>query len=539
MNEYRRDHELLREFARRGDQAAFATVVHRHLDLVFATAFRKLDDAGAAEEVAQDVFAALARNGWRFGEGDSVPAWLHRATLLKAKGWWRGELRHRQREQIAVELGTTMNAPDSQAAIRPLLPLLDEALLALREKDRTALLLRFYERQPFRDIGATLGVGEDAAQKRVTAALEKLAQFFRRRGFRTATAGVTAAALQHGAISAPAALASAMAQTALAASPSSLMALASHVAALGKLPALCACVAMAAIPLAWEWHGLKSAESDAAQARTELHAVTLSLTATQADSNRLEQESRRLDAAISIATEAQNRNAQALSRLGDLKDRLHQLLATAEPRWPEELPYARVPRNAVDNINPGRLAIDGSGKLSDTAAQLLGLTPQERAFTESHLAEYLQSISDLASRHAFETNSRPQRDGWVTKTIFVPASGQEREALWYAHVEPVQEMLGFPRRNQLSSFWMESLWCGTFYPWCYDDSTKSKLSDAQFELAVQPDGTAAPRYSLYHVGHTVQTGNLPFRGTLPGFLRERFKPWLHGLGIYDIETGQP
>ena len=61
MNERRQDFELLQRFTRDGEQSAFADVVRRHLDLVFATALRKVEDPGAAQEVAQNVFAALAR----------------------------------------------------------------------------------------------------------------------------------------------------------------------------------------------------------------------------------------------------------------------------------------------------------------------------------------------------------------------------------------------------------------------------------------------------------------------------------------------
>src|SRR2546427_7475115 len=104
MNEQPRDFELLRNFVRSGDQAAFAAVVRRHLDLVYATALRKVADQGAAEEVAQNVFAALARKAWRFAAGDSLCSWLYRTTLLEARQWLRGELRRRRREQNAVEL---------------------------------------------------------------------------------------------------------------------------------------------------------------------------------------------------------------------------------------------------------------------------------------------------------------------------------------------------------------------------------------------------------------------------------------------------
>src|SRR6266478_9681490 len=131
MNDRGQDFELLQKFARRGDQDAFAAVVRRHLDLVYATALRKSEDPGAAEEVAQNVFVALARKAWRFAPDDSLPAWLYRTTLLEAKSWLRGELRRRRREQTAAELGTTMKTRDEQPAFKALVPALDEALLSL------------------------------------------------------------------------------------------------------------------------------------------------------------------------------------------------------------------------------------------------------------------------------------------------------------------------------------------------------------------------------------------------------------------------
>src|SRR5205809_4745556 len=202
MSDRCQDFELLQRFTRDGEQSAFAGLVGRHLDLVFATALRKVEDAGAAQEVAQNVFAVLARKAWQFAPDDSLPAWLHKAALLESKSWLRGEMGRRRREETAAELGTTMKIPEDQPAFNALVPMLDDALLSLREKDRTALLLRFYEKQSLRDVGTAFGVSEDTARKRVQSSLEKLSEFFKRRGFKTATVAATAAALQSNATSA-------------------------------------------------------------------------------------------------------------------------------------------------------------------------------------------------------------------------------------------------------------------------------------------------------------------------------------------------
>jgi len=72
---------------------ALSDVVRRPLALVFGTALRKVDEHGAAQEIAQNVFADPARKAWRFAPDDSLPAWLHQAALLESKTWLRGELR--------------------------------------------------------------------------------------------------------------------------------------------------------------------------------------------------------------------------------------------------------------------------------------------------------------------------------------------------------------------------------------------------------------------------------------------------------------
>src|SRR5438445_13194161 len=82
-------------------------------------------------------------------------------------------------------------------------------------KERHAVLLRYFENKSFREVGEALGVGEDAAQKRVAKALEQLTRAFRRRGYTVPAATAVGAALHGVTQTAPAALASVAAQTAL------------------------------------------------------------------------------------------------------------------------------------------------------------------------------------------------------------------------------------------------------------------------------------------------------------------------------------
>ena len=175
------DNSLIAEFNARRSEDAFAALVRQHVNLVFATALRQVGDAGAAEEITQNVFVALAQAAGKLGSHPTIAGWLHQTALNKSREWLRAELRRRKREQVAVNLELARAEGDSVWS--PLVPLLDEALLELREPDRQAVILHFMEGQTFQEVGSALGVGEDAARKRVHRCLDQLTDFFRRRGF--------------------------------------------------------------------------------------------------------------------------------------------------------------------------------------------------------------------------------------------------------------------------------------------------------------------------------------------------------------------
>ncbi|MGB7749760.1 MAG: sigma factor-like helix-turn-helix DNA-binding protein, partial [Verrucomicrobiia bacterium] len=111
----------------------------------------------------------------------TIAGWLHQTALNKSREWLRSELRRRRREQVAVNL--ELAGAEGNSVWSSLVPLLDEALLELREPDRLAVILHFMEGQTFHEVGSALGIGEDTARKRVNRCLGQLTHFFRRRGF--------------------------------------------------------------------------------------------------------------------------------------------------------------------------------------------------------------------------------------------------------------------------------------------------------------------------------------------------------------------
>ena len=544
MNERHHDCELLRAFVRQGDQPAFATVARRHLDLVYATALRKLEDPGAAEEVAQNVFAALARKAWQFAPDDSLPAWLYHTTLLESKTWLRGELRRRRREQAAAELGTTMKTPDEQPALRALVPLLDEALLSLREKERTALLLRFYESQSLRDVGVSLGVSEDAARKRVGAALDALSDFFQRRGFKTATTAATAAALEHTAAAAPATVATAIAQAAIQAVPpgfAGLAALLSRLASLTKVQTTAFCLLLAAAPAGWQWHQAQLASKDATATQLTVEPARTQQENLASEVARLRAESTRLDGALARATEAQVRTQEAARKDDALKARLFGLLTAADYHWPEDLDFVRIPKSAVKELKP-ILAVDVTGKIRDWGAELLGLTPEEKQRAEAALQAHAQAVSRLAASQAYETNSLPASmaihwGGKPYKSIWVPSLGADAQSLMAGLLAQVGDALGEERAQLLLGD--AAAGKGGYSPW---GSAVSGLSRGTlFTVCVNPDQPDGLEYGQYvdangGNGHSQDPHALTLHRLPEAISSQFFDPWLAQMGITNSAT---
>ncbi|MEO5803417.1 MAG: sigma-70 family RNA polymerase sigma factor [Verrucomicrobiota bacterium] len=181
------DLDLLQEYAQRGSEKAFAELVARHLDLVYSAALRQVKSSQLAEDVAQSVFTDLARNVHQLKPDTVLAAWLYQVTRRTALNVSRAEGRRQAREQIAVELAD-MNANSSDWT--QIEPWLDEAMETLDEPDRAAILLRYFENKSLRHVGETLGVGEDAAQKRVSRAVERLREFFSKRNVTIGTSGL-------------------------------------------------------------------------------------------------------------------------------------------------------------------------------------------------------------------------------------------------------------------------------------------------------------------------------------------------------------
>lgn len=200
--------ELLQEYATRHSEEAFATLVRRHIDLVYSAALRHTRNHHQAQEITQAVFVVLARKAPSLDSRTVLAGWLFQTARLTAANYVRGEIRRARREQEAsmqANLDEQPSGPWPEVA-----PLLNDAIAGLREKDRNAIVLRFLQGKDYKAVAAALGGTEEAAQMRVARALEKLRKLFAKRGVVLPAAALSGLMATHGTQAAPAPLAAAV-----------------------------------------------------------------------------------------------------------------------------------------------------------------------------------------------------------------------------------------------------------------------------------------------------------------------------------------
>jgi RNA polymerase sigma factor (sigma-70 family) len=180
------DTELLRRYVDQKSEPAFSELVDRHVGLVYSAALRRCGDAHGAADISQRVFTALASQARCLTGHTVLTGWLYSTTRNLTIDHIRTERRRRAREEEAAR----MNEPVSKSEAidwHKIRPILDQAMDNLSDVDRTAVLLRFFDRRRFAEIGEILSISEDAARMRVERATGKLRHCLSRYGI-TSTA---------------------------------------------------------------------------------------------------------------------------------------------------------------------------------------------------------------------------------------------------------------------------------------------------------------------------------------------------------------
>jgi RNA polymerase sigma factor (sigma-70 family) len=169
------DAELLQEYASDNSQAAFQTLVERHLPLVYSVALRQVGDSALAENISHVVFILLARKSDQLAQEAILPDWLFHSTLEVVGNSLRGKQNHQLSKQKAQQFHKFRPIDTWERVV-------DNALVHLGNSERAALLLHYFQFKRVAEVALELGINEDAAQKIIERATRKMCRLLSSRG---------------------------------------------------------------------------------------------------------------------------------------------------------------------------------------------------------------------------------------------------------------------------------------------------------------------------------------------------------------------
>jgi RNA polymerase sigma factor (sigma-70 family) len=210
------DHDLLRRFVERRDEEAFATLLHRHGQMVLGIGLRLLHRRQDAEDVCQATFLVLARKAGTVRWRDSVANWLYGVAYRLALNARNAARRRNTREREAPP--KPPSDPLAEITLRDLQAALDEELARLPAKYRAPLILCCLEGKSRDEAAQCLGVSLAGVKSRLEEGRELLRRRLARRGLALSLAlGSFTLLAETGRAALPAALAEATGRAALAA----------------------------------------------------------------------------------------------------------------------------------------------------------------------------------------------------------------------------------------------------------------------------------------------------------------------------------
>jgi len=205
------DIALLRQYAKDGSEAAFATLVSRHVNLVYSVALQRTGNPHHAEEVAQAVFIILARKAAQFSDRVIVSGWLYHTAQLTAQNFIRSEIRRARREQEA-HMQSILDNSGTETWTR-IAPILHDAMARLNAHDRDAIVLRYFENKSLSEMALAMRIAEPAAHKRLTRAVDRLRNNFVKRGVKVSAAALVSIVAANSVNAAPVGLATSITAT--------------------------------------------------------------------------------------------------------------------------------------------------------------------------------------------------------------------------------------------------------------------------------------------------------------------------------------
>lgn len=184
MSERDVDAELVAR-VQRGDKRAFDLLVLKYQRKIMRLLSRMIRDPGDVEDVAQEAFIKAYRALPQFRGDSAFYTWLYRIAINTARNWQVAAARRPSTPNVTetedgetfsqIDNLTDISTPESLAASKQIVETVNEAINALPEELRTAIVLREIEGMSYEDIAQTMGCPIGTVRSRIFRAREAIA----------------------------------------------------------------------------------------------------------------------------------------------------------------------------------------------------------------------------------------------------------------------------------------------------------------------------------------------------------------------------
>ncbi len=179
------DIEALIQRCLRGDQVAWERIVRLHWRRVFNVAYKFVGKHDEAEDLTQDIFLKIFKSLNTFDRRANFQTWLISVSRNLCIDHYRSVRKERQtidRDVDTNELSPATAEPGPMAALeqRDRVSLLRNALAALPDSLRTAVVMRDIQELSYQDIATRLHLPEGTVKSRINRGRTELARQIRR-----------------------------------------------------------------------------------------------------------------------------------------------------------------------------------------------------------------------------------------------------------------------------------------------------------------------------------------------------------------------
>ena len=168
-----------------GDQSAWDLIVRQHWRKVFNVAYKFVGKHDEAEDLAQDIFLKVFKSLDTFDRRANFQTWLVSVSRNLCIDHYRSVRKERETINRDVDAGELSPASPDESPFdaieqRDRVTLLRQALAALPESLRTAVLMRDIQERSYQEIAETLRLPEGTVKSRINRGRTELARQIRK-----------------------------------------------------------------------------------------------------------------------------------------------------------------------------------------------------------------------------------------------------------------------------------------------------------------------------------------------------------------------